>query len=90
MNSAIVTVNYGNFLSGNSRASMKAAASRWGCDFWEMNELETPKWPDRAPNAMKTAIFLLSGYDEMFVVDGDTIISRHCPNPFETFDDQRN
>ena len=86
---ALVTVNYSNFMAANTRASMLAAAARWGCDFWEMNEQTLPKWPDRAPNAMKTTVFRTGAYEEMIIVDADTIISACCPNPFEEFPDEQ-
>lgn len=81
---AILTINFNGALCDNSRRSMQAAARRWGCDFWEINEA-TPWRLPMAPGAYKTAAFARSDYDEVFILDADVIVSGKCPNPFETF-----
>ncbi len=85
---ALVTVNYGSILTPNSRASMQAAASRWGIDFFEMNETTIPKIDGLHPAAMKTAAFKVLSYDEIFYLDADCIVSCKCPNPFDIFWDK--
>lgn len=85
MNRAILTVNFNNALAANSRASMQASARRWGVDFWEINEASGLRLPF-SPGAYKTAVFERSTYDDVLILDADTVVSAAMPNPFETFE----
>jgi len=82
---ALATVNYGSVLKPNARASFQAAAKRWEVEYAEMNESTVPLIEELHPAAMKTAMFKVLPYDEIFYCDSDCIISRHCPSPFEVF-----
>ena len=88
MSRALATVNYGNVLTENSRESMKSACRIWSCDYLELNENSVPKHPRLSPPAMKTMAFMVSDYDELFLLDADTVVAGHCPSPFETFPNQ--
>lgn len=63
---------------------MQAAAERWGANFLEINEGMNPGIPV-SPASLKCFCFRLSGADEFFILDADTVVSSQCPNPFETF-----
>lgn len=80
MKTALLTLNIGNVLRPNTRASFQAAALRWGCDYVEVTESDTP-----FPHAMKLKCFELTDADRIFYIDADTVISANCPNPFDMF-----
>lgn len=84
MTRALLTINFNHALCDNARRSMQASARRWGATFWEINDA-TPWRLPMAPNAYKTAAFLRSAFDEIFILDADMIVSARCPNPFEAF-----
>jgi D-inositol-3-phosphate glycosyltransferase len=81
MKTALLTLNIGNVLRDNSRASFQAAARRWNCDYIEVTEAHE----GIHPHAMKLKAFDLCDADRVFYVDADAVISAGCPNPFETF-----
>jgi D-inositol-3-phosphate glycosyltransferase len=80
MKTTLLTLNIGNVLRENSRASFQSAARRWGCDYIEVTEMDTP-----FPHAMKLKCFELTDADRVFYADADIVISANCPNPFEVF-----
>jgi D-inositol-3-phosphate glycosyltransferase len=80
MKTALLTLNIGNVLRENSRASFIAAARRWGCDYIEITESSEP-----FPHAMKLRAFELCDADRIFYIDSDTVISADCPSPFDVF-----
>jgi lipopolysaccharide biosynthesis glycosyltransferase len=84
MKRAILTINFNNALHANSRASMQASAQRWGAAFWEINETTDWRLPV-APHAYKCAAFARSEFDEILILDADTLVSSRCPNVFENF-----
>lgn len=84
---AILTINMNGALCENSRASMQAAAQRWGADYVEVDEsffFEKPG-PAVSPAALKCFCFELTDHDAYFVLDADTLVSAECPNPFVVF-----
>jgi D-inositol-3-phosphate glycosyltransferase len=81
MKKALVTLNIGNVLHDNSRASFCAAASRWDCDYHEVTECREGVHP----HAMKLLVFELTDADRIFYIDADTVISAGCPSPFDVF-----
>lgn len=87
MKRALLTVNFNNALCENSRASMKAACSRWCADFIELNEgfFENRWKPKVSPATLKCFCFEFCNHDEFFILDADTVVSSQCPNCFETF-----
>lgn len=82
---ALLTINFNGALCDNSRRSMQAACQRWGADFWEWNESSKSGYVPVAPNALKCWAFRRSAYDEVFILDADTLVSSSAPDPFELF-----
>ena len=78
---ALITLNIGNVLQPKSRASMQAAAKRWGADFLEITQpMEKvggrPHWQKAflARHAAKL------GYAQCVYYDADVLIRDDCPN----------
>lgn len=91
----ILTVNARIFrdecLHDNSRRSFQAAASRWGCDYFEWTK-NTGRLGHLHPACWKTMVFLAigpPGFERALIVDADAVISANCPNPFETFPEEQ-
>lgn len=80
MKTCLYTVNIGNVLGDNSRASFTAAAQRWGCDYIEIIQ---PYGKHHPCCAKADATVKLKFYDYLMYVDADTLISDKAPNPFE-------
>lgn len=78
---ALVTLNIGDCLHENSRASFHDAARRWGCDYVEVMQADEGVHP----HAMKLKAFELCDAERVFYIDADAVISAGCPNPFEIF-----
>lgn len=87
MTRALVVVNYSNVLAQNAKDAMVDACARWHADYFEMNERTLRKIDNMHPAAMKTAVFRLLPYDEVFSLGADTLVSEECPSPFEAFPD---
>ena len=82
MKNVLATLNIGEVLKDNSRASFKAAAERWGCDYAEITEaaLGQTIW------STKLCLFdVLPDADRICYIDADTVISVDCPSPFRQF-----
>lgn len=86
---AMVTINIGNVLHTNSRASMEAAAARWGADyieitepFWTAPEGALPHW-----GKAQLAPWLDElGYTRAVYFDADILIRSDCPSLFDKVD----
>jgi len=90
MRRALLVVDFNNALCANSRASMQAAAARWGAEYLEINEafFTDRQKPKVSPAALKCFCFELSDADEFFILDADIVVSGLCPNPFEWWADR--
>ena len=84
MRRGLLTVNFNNFLCANSRDSMHAACDRWGIEFCEWNEQTAPRYAV-SPACLPAAAFADTPFDEVLILDADTLMSINCPNPFEEF-----
>ena len=82
MKSALITINAGNVLCNNARASFRAAADRWGVDYREI--IPGQNVPMMNPLVCKMRLFELSKADRIFYVDGsDILIRSDTPSPFD-------
>lgn len=76
----LATVNINGFLTERARKSFMSACERWGCDFSEIHAILKPECPSCSKYLVPR---LLSGYENIMVLDADTVISDSAPNPFE-------
>lgn len=77
----LVTINTGDFLRPNVRASYAHAAKRWGCEYLEITE---PYHKSQHPYGMKLELPehpALADTRALFV-DADVVIRSDCPDPF--------
>lgn len=83
MRLALATINFHDVLCRNARQSFEAAARRWGAEFIELTEENTPS--DIPCQICKTIIFDVAPWaDRVFYVDGsDAIIRGDAPSPFD-------
>ncbi len=80
---AILTINLRDILLPNARASFRAAAARWGCEYVEVTEWGNPQHP---ANWKCDAFDIVPDAERLFIIDADAVISGLCPNPFTEFD----
>lgn len=82
---ALITINLRNYLSVKARASLQAAATRWGCEYVEVTDWPCPELKGKHPWWQKT--FVHSGpardFDRVAVLDGDILIRDDCPSLFD-------
>jgi hypothetical protein len=74
----IITFNGGNFWHPNAKASVEAAAKRWGVELVEIkNRLYARDW--------FAAKFRIGPYvdDRALFLDADVVIRSDCPSPFD-------
>jgi alpha-N-acetylglucosamine transferase len=76
---AIFVVNTNSVMSEDTRGSLQYAASRWGADYVEVKKSDAPF----AHQALKLKAFEICGdYEDLLVIDSDTIIRSDAPNIF--------
>lgn len=79
----LVTINIHGFLTRYSRRSFVSACERWGCDFAEVHQVLKRSCPSCSKYLVPG---LFSGYDKIMLLDADTVISPHTPDPFTLCD----
>jgi hypothetical protein len=84
MKNAIYVVNHREQMRPNARASMVAAAARWGCRFAEITESANTLHPACwKADALEWAAG--EGVERVFILDADLVVSAACPDPFAMF-----
>jgi hypothetical protein len=82
---ALITINIGDFISQNARASMLAAAERWQADFVEVTH---SFHPGLHPAYQKCRVLSrLLHYERIILLDGDMLVRDDTPNTFQKFRD---
>jgi hypothetical protein len=83
----LVTLNLGEYLCGNARASMIAAAKRWHADYVE---ILSPFRADLNPCYTKLSAFnRLTSYGRIAYFDADMLIRADAPSPFDLLGENR-
>ena len=78
----LVTLNLNDYLTDNSRASLRHAAARWDAAYLEL----TAPWIDRCDAfGIKMAMHKLpvSPHDRVAFFDADVLVREDCPSPFD-------
>ena len=84
MRRALVTVNFGNVLCANARASFEAASQRWGASYVELTENNTRAGGLTEVLMLRARLFDIVDTDRVFSVDGsDVLIAASAPSPFD-------
>jgi hypothetical protein len=83
---AVVVTNYGNFLSGNTRDSIRAACARWGALYHEYIPADTGGF---FPNYLRFPYLLENAgeWRQVALLDADTVVSDFAPSIFDACPD---
>lgn len=83
MGRIIAILNTGNFISDNAKDAIVHAARRWGAvintSLFQKDDSIHPCWEKH------DQLYALSRDNDVFYVDGDCLINKHTPSPFEVF-----
>jgi hypothetical protein len=75
----------GNFITTYVRDHTLHACQRWGCDYTEIHDYLIPGYSSCSKYLGPER---LSGYHKIMMLDGDCLISKHAPNPFDLLQEE--
>jgi hypothetical protein len=82
VNRILCTINIGRFLRPNVRRSFLAACERWGCEYFEIDEIQTPYTHFIDIKHDLCNFEQLQGKRVLYI-DADAVIREDCPDPWQ-------